>query len=236
MAALFKNQQLMQHFFGDTYDAVSVNSSVSQLYYIQLRDPLTGQEVMLHNTVQYSVYIPLTNYQSSHYYACLLFVGYWKENCNTSSFATQIDGVPHILCSCSASGLLSVFITNPPVPVGYPGFNEIRMSFVLDSPYPASSIQLNVFKSRLASASGVDERRFVKGSSVILSKNTSLITLTLRPPFRITQMSNSYAIQAIQRAVEDGSGFTAYNSVAVLQSTFEVIKRGQFRDHAIKDF
>ncbi|KAK6032817.1 hypothetical protein OSTOST_00998 [Ostertagia ostertagi] len=33
------------------------------------------------------------------------------------------------------------------------------------------------------------------------------------------------AIQAIKRAVQDGSGFTAYNSVSVLNSTFDVIKR-----------
>ncbi|XGW32542.1 hypothetical protein V3C99_017247 [Haemonchus contortus] len=226
MIALQKNQQLMQYFFGGMYDAISANSSVSQLHHIELRDPLSGEQVNLPNGVQYSVYIPLTSYEASHYYACLIFIdSMWKENCVTSSFATHINGVPNILCSCSTAGLLSVFITNPPIPPAYPAYNEIRMTFVLNSTYPASGSQLQVFKSRLASASGVDERRFVNATSKILSKNISQISVILRPPFRITQMTNSYAIQAIHRAVENGSGFTAYNFVVVLNSTFDVVKR-----------
>ncbi|EYC19635.1 hypothetical protein Y032_0024g976 [Ancylostoma ceylanicum] len=111
MTALFKNDQLMNHLFGNTYDAVSVNKTVSQLYQINLLDPLSGASVILPpNVIQYSVYIPLTQYQPSNYYACLLFVGkVWDETkCLASSFAKRFDGVDHIECKCSSAGMLSV--------------------------------------------------------------------------------------------------------------------------------
>ncbi|KAL6722666.1 hypothetical protein Aduo_017771 [Ancylostoma duodenale] len=233
LTAVFKNDQLMNHLFGNTYDAVSVNKTVSQLYQINLLDPLSGASVVLPpNVIQYSVYIPLTQYQPSNYYACLLFVGkVWEETkCLASSFAKRFDGVDHIQCKCSSAGMLSVFTTAPPVPMDLPDHNEIRMTFHLSSGTVPTSTQQAMFVSRLAAASRVDEKRFVNPSSVAGSANSSQIWLTLRPPFRLTQMTNGYAVQAIQRAVESESGFKAYDSVTVVMSNFSVVKRNLHGD------
>ncbi|EPB80606.1 hypothetical protein ANCCEY_00320 [Ancylostoma ceylanicum] len=216
MTALFKNDQLMNHLFGNTYDAIN------------LLDPLSGASVILPpNVIQYSVYIPLTQYQPSNYYACLLFVGkVWDETkCLASSFAKRFDGVDHIECKCSSAGMLSVFTTAPPVPMDLPDHNEIRVTFHLSSGTVPTATQQAMFVSRLAAASRVDEKRFVNPSSVAGSANSSQIWLTLRPPFRLTQMTNGYAVQAIQRAVESESGFKAYDSVTVVMSNYSVVKR-----------
>ncbi|KAK6766532.1 hypothetical protein RB195_026057 [Necator americanus] len=225
---LFKNDQLMEHLFGNTYEAVSINKSASQIYQVQFLDPLSGASVHLPpNIIQYSVYIPLTNYQPSNYYACLLFIGKaWDESkCLASSFAKNFDGADHIQCRCSSPGILSVFITAPPVPVALPDHNEIRMTFHLSIGTVPTATQQSLFISRLAAASRVDDKRLVNQSVVAGSGNSSQIWITLRPPFRVNQMTNSYAVQAIQRAVQSESGFKAYDSITVIKSNYSVIKR-----------
>lgn len=226
MSAVYKNDQLMEHLFGNNFDSVTANKSVSQLHHIQLLDPLSGSPASLPNTILYSVFIPISDYQPSNYYACLLFIGKtWEDKCITSSYARRIDGVDYMLCSCSGTGLLSVFTTLPPIPADYPDHNEIRMSFDLNTAAAASSTQRATFLARLAAVSTVDERRFVNCSSTVLSRNASQIWVTLRPPFRLSQMTNSYAVQAIQRATETGSGFKAYDSISIVRSTYNVVKR-----------
>ncbi|VDL77991.1 unnamed protein product [Nippostrongylus brasiliensis] len=99
---------------------------------IELLDPLSGEPVPLVDTTQYTVYIPLVNYDPANYYACLLFShNVWETKCITSNFAINVDGEYRIRCSCSAAGLLSVFTTAPPVPVQYPDHNEVRITFDL---------------------------------------------------------------------------------------------------------
>ncbi|VDP10786.1 unnamed protein product, partial [Heligmosomoides polygyrus] len=195
MSAVYKNDQLMEHLFGNNFDSVTANKSVSQLHHIQLLDPLSGSPASLPNTILYSVFIPISDYQPSNYYACLLFIGKtWEDKCITSSYARRIDGVDYMLCSCSGTGLLSVFTTLPPIPADYPDHNEIRMSFDLNTAAAASSTQRATFLARLAAVSTVDERRFVNCSSTVLSRNASQIWVTLRPPFRLSQMTNSYVV------------------------------------------
>ncbi|KHJ99838.1 hypothetical protein OESDEN_00177 [Oesophagostomum dentatum] len=185
----------MDRLFGNAYDAISVNKSVSQLYKIHLLDPLSGQDVTLPpNVIQYSVYIPLTSYQPSNYYSCLMFNGkVWDETkCLASSFAKRIDNSDYILCECSSAGMLSAFTTAPPIPPSVPDHNEIRMVFHLSTGIIPTTTQRDLFISRLASASHVDEKRFVNASTTAGSANSSQIWLTLRPPFRLTQMTNGY--------------------------------------------
>ncbi|WKY17135.1 hypothetical protein Q1695_001619 [Nippostrongylus brasiliensis] len=231
MSAVFKNDQLMDFLFGNTFDSITANKSASQVYKIELLDPLSGEPVPLVDTAQYTVYIPLVNYDPANYYACLLFShNVWETKCITSNFAINVDGEYRIRCSCSAAGLLSVFTTAPPVPVQYPDHNEVRITFDLNTRTPASVSEQATFLARLATASNVDSRRFVNVSSSLLSTTISQISLTLRPPFRISQMANSYTVQAIQRAVDKAGGFYAYDNVTVLRTTPVVVKRDLIGD------
>ncbi|VDK54876.1 unnamed protein product [Cylicostephanus goldi] len=119
----------------------------------------------------------------------------------------------------------SVFTTAAPVPMNIPDHSEIRLTFQLSSGAVPTSSQQEHFVSRLASSSHVDQRRFVNAASAAATANSSEISLILRPPFLLSQMTNGYAVQAIQRAVHIDSGFKAYDSVAVVKSAYTVINR-----------
>uniref|UniRef100_A0AC35GIE2 PKD/REJ-like domain-containing protein n=1 Tax=Panagrolaimus sp. PS1159 TaxID=55785 RepID=A0AC35GIE2_9BILA len=219
-AALIQNTHLQQYFFSSSYNSITFASAMSDFYLIRFIDPNSGNEVPLTSGAAYNFSIPLLNYAAANYYSCFVFVnGIWRNNmCKSNDFGTKIDSKYFLQCYCEITGVLAVFTVSAPTPKYYPPYNEIELKFNLSTITACTSAQLSNFLGTLSTNSGVGAERFRNYScnpGTNISTDPSTIILRLRPPFRFSHISNSFAMQAIKRAVTVGNKMIAYGKVEV---------------------
>lgn len=83
--------------------------------------------------------------------------------------------------------------------------------------------QLSSFITRLSSTTGVDMRRIVNAQCTITSDSVPKVQLIVRPPFRSTQMQNSYVSFVAQRThAVFTSIHTAHKSVSELHHLWPI--------------
>ncbi|CAB3411726.1 unnamed protein product [Caenorhabditis bovis] len=217
--AMFDNSFLATYLFDNQY-YLNANRSVSDLYQISFIDPLSGNIVRPASASNlFSVAIPLYNYNPIDYYECFLFnqhIGWQGTSCSSPDYAVTKDNVNYMVCNCTMSGIVGVFHVNPPTPAEISNHNEIQVLIELD--VQLTSNDVSKFFYKLAQLSEIDLRRFVKLSN----KENKTISAVLRPLFLSTHQSNSYALQAIKKAL----GYEKMlSNVNVEKFSYKVIQR-----------
>ncbi|VDM39098.1 unnamed protein product [Toxocara canis] len=85
-----------------------------------------------------------------------------------------------------------------------------------------------MFVSQISAASGVSAKRFV--NVMCINDGNPIVSATLRAPFRPDQCENSYAVQAIKRAVDGSEGglpvFTSSYAISVNASVVHRVMNG----------
>uniref|UniRef100_A0A9J2PZK7 GPS domain-containing protein n=1 Tax=Ascaris lumbricoides TaxID=6252 RepID=A0A9J2PZK7_ASCLU len=230
--AFIKSSYLRSFFFSASYNMIDFNRSTSSFYQVRFVNPVNGSFISLNNGASFRVTIPLESFIPSHYYACFDYSrGIWSNSQCTSSNAKRITNATYAIdCDCISTGIISIFEMNPPTPPPYSSYNDILLTFLLgtsSSPI-CDEAERSMFVSQISAASGVSASRIV--DVMCINDGTSIVRATLRAPFRPSQKSNSYAVQAITRAVDASEGgllvFTSSRAISVNASVIKRVLNG----------
>ncbi|CAJ0935502.1 unnamed protein product, partial [Mesorhabditis belari] len=209
------NVNFSAYFFNNQYSALTANKSASNLYRISIKDPLSGNDVLFAG--MYRILVPLTAYKSANYYNCFIFSltsNIWdSRGCISALFPTTINGSNFLSCNCTQTGIIGVFTVSAPTPPTISIHNQIEIDFSL-TPNSTIIVQQAQLLNRLATASGLDRSRLVQSNS-----NAGFFSFILLPPINTDQLSNSYAVQAISRAVDPRSGVKLFDTGVKLVDT-----------------
>ena len=156
----------------------------------------------------YTVQIPIDGYLPTNYYAVEKFTrkleGFpfqcymysdsgqvWDvASCTASSFATKIQGINYITCTCSNSGFIGVFTQAPPPPPAIYLHNEVRISFILNTTVLPSEGHMKIFKDNIAVSGQLN--RLVDWETEKNNDSQVVVNVTLRPPFKTSQVTSAY--------------------------------------------